>query len=67
MAKQTPILIAEKDNFAALNGELIHNTQSRYAEYREETNPEHKRAIKEKFNIKLTFTDESLKLVPPSI
>ena len=63
MAKQTPILIAEKDNFAALNGELIHNTQSRYAEYREETNPEHKRAIKEKFNIKLTFTDESLKLV----
>ncbi len=63
MTKQTPLLIAEKDNFAALNGELIHNTQSRYAEYREEPNPDHKKVIKEKFNIKLKFTAESLILV----
>jgi hypothetical protein len=63
MVKQTPILIAEKDNIATLNGELIHNTQSRYAEYREETNPENKKAIKAKFNIKLKFTAESLALV----
>lgn len=63
MTKQTPLLVAEKDNFAALNGTLIHNTQSRYAEYREETNAEHKRDIKAKYNIKLKFTAESLALV----
>lgn len=63
MPKETPFLIAEKDNFAALNGTLIHNTQSRYIEYREETNAENKRAIKEKFNIKLKFTDDSLMLL----
>lgn len=63
MVKQTPILIAEKDNFATLNGELIHKTQARYAEYREETNTENKKAIKAKFNIQLSFTDEALKLV----
>ena len=63
MTKQTPLLVAEKDNFAALNSELIASSQHRYAEYREETNAEHKRTITEKFNIKLSFTDESLKLV----
>lgn len=61
--KDTPSLISEKDNFAALNGTLIHNTQSRYIEYREETNAEHKRTIKEKFNIKLKFTNDSLMLL----
>lgn len=61
--RQNPLLIDEKNNFAALNSELIQNTQDRYSEYKEESNPERKREIEKQYNIKLSFKQESLGLV----